>query len=183
MNADIDANLTKGEKVNLVALGINNGWFDSIIQEKAYVDFSVNNSYRRLISEDVASSFLDAYRKQCLPELLTCDRTGTGEACRSADDVCFETVEDAIQQESGVDYDVYDIRRPNLDPEPPRQYLSYLKQSSVLKAIGARTPYVECAREPAEHMYATGDGGFIICLINFRSCCWLADPLIQRLAP
>lgn len=35
----------KGQKTNLVALGINNGWFDGTLQYKAYIDFALNVSF------------------------------------------------------------------------------------------------------------------------------------------
>lgn len=41
-NAAIASGSLQGEKLNLVALGINNGWYDPTIQYKAYVDFSYN---------------------------------------------------------------------------------------------------------------------------------------------
>jgi carboxypeptidase C (cathepsin A) len=43
-NAAIAAGTLQGETINLVALGINNGWFDPILQEKAYIDYSANNT-------------------------------------------------------------------------------------------------------------------------------------------
>lgn len=36
-NSAIDAGSVTGQNINLVALGINNGWFDPAIQEKAYI--------------------------------------------------------------------------------------------------------------------------------------------------
>lgn len=38
-NAAIAKGTVTGQNVSLIALGINNGWYDSTIQQKAYVDF------------------------------------------------------------------------------------------------------------------------------------------------
>lgn len=43
-NTGIDNGTIKGEHLNLVALGINNGWFDPTLQYKAYADFAYNVS-------------------------------------------------------------------------------------------------------------------------------------------
>src|SRR6187402_141326 len=38
-NLAIEAGVVIGQPISLVALGINNGWFDPIIQEKATINF------------------------------------------------------------------------------------------------------------------------------------------------
>ena len=43
-NAAIKKGSVKGENLNLVALGINNGWFDGTLQYKAYIDYALNVS-------------------------------------------------------------------------------------------------------------------------------------------
>lgn len=75
-NAAIDAGTVTGEKINLVALGINNGWIDPLLQYQvsstmcglgaldgaiskkctnsniqAYPIFAYNNTYNQLITE------------------------------------------------------------------------------------------------------------------------------------
>ena len=50
-NAGIAGGSVSGENIHLVALGVNNGWIDPAIQEKAYIDFSYNNSYQQLIDD------------------------------------------------------------------------------------------------------------------------------------
>ena len=49
-NAAIAAGSVTGQNIDLVALGINNGWYSALIQELAYVDFSYSNSYKPLIT-------------------------------------------------------------------------------------------------------------------------------------
>ncbi|KAJ9301166.1 hypothetical protein DTO271G3_1301 [Paecilomyces variotii] len=43
-NDAIKTGMVDGENINMIALGINNGWFDSAIQEKAYIDYAYNNT-------------------------------------------------------------------------------------------------------------------------------------------
>ena len=42
-NAAIKAGSVKGDNIDLIALGINNGWYDAAIQEQSYVDYSVRS--------------------------------------------------------------------------------------------------------------------------------------------
>lgn len=50
-NAAIDAGTVTGEKINLIALGINNGWIDPLLQYQAYPIFAYNNTYNQLVNE------------------------------------------------------------------------------------------------------------------------------------
>lgn len=50
-NAAIDAGTVTGEKINLIALGINNGWIDPLLQYQAYPIFAYNNTYNQLVTE------------------------------------------------------------------------------------------------------------------------------------
>lgn len=43
-NSAIAKGTVKGQNLNLVALGINNGWFDGTLQYKAYIDYALNVS-------------------------------------------------------------------------------------------------------------------------------------------
>jgi carboxypeptidase D len=144
-----------GENINLIALGVNNGWFDSAIQEKAYIEFSYNNTYKQLISSSDSTRLLSVYNSQCLPAIQKCTTTGTNAACRNADSVCYNNIEGPISN-SG-DWDVYDIRQPRDDPYPPATYSTYLTDPDVVKAIGARTTYQECPNGPYNKFSQTGD--------------------------
>ncbi|KKK18917.1 hypothetical protein P175DRAFT_0436025 [Aspergillus ochraceoroseus IBT 24754] len=154
-NTAIKAGTVSGENINLVALGVNNGWIDATIQQKAYIDFSYNNSYKQLISSSDRAGYLSAYNSQCLPALQRCARTGTNRACENANDVCYNSIEGPIS--SSGDWDVYDIRQPANDPYPPSTYATYLANSDVVKAIGAQTRYQECPNEPYYKFASTGD--------------------------
>ncbi|CZR58507.1 related to carboxypeptidase [Phialocephala subalpina] len=155
-NAAIASGSVTGQNVSLVALGINNGWFDPIIQEKAYVDFSYNNTYKSLISASQHTSYLNTYTTKCLPLLQECSATtGSNSACETADNTCYNDIEGPL---SGVaDFDVYDIRAPSDDPNPPETYVTYLQSSAVMSAIGAQSTYAECPDAPYEKFASTGD--------------------------
>jgi carboxypeptidase C (cathepsin A) len=145
-----------GEKIDLVALGINNGWYDPVIQYKAYVDFSYNNTYSPLITESEYNSYLDSYNSDCLPALQQCTATtGNDQACIDADNTCYDEIEGPISQGN---FDVYDIREPSNDPYPPGTYATYLQSSAVVSAIGAKSTYTECPNGPYQKFANTGDG-------------------------
>ena len=155
-NAAITKGTVTGEKVDLIALGINNGWYDPTIQYKAYINFAVNNSYNQIISSSTGASLTTKYNNDCVPALKQCSSTsGSNSACVSADNTCASEIEDPIFD--AKDYDVYDVRAPSNDPNPPETYVSYLQSSSVVKAIGAQSTYQECPNAPYNKFSQTGD--------------------------
>lgn len=154
-NAAISNGSVAGETINLVALGINNGWIDPIIQEQAYIDFGHNNTWRQLINDTQYSQLQQAYETQCLPLLEQCPgETGTDSACLNADNACYEYVEGVVE---AMDFDVYDIRQPSNDPYPPETYVAYLQRPDIMKAIGAQVTYGECPDDPYYLIANTGD--------------------------
>lgn len=155
-NAKIAAGTATGEPINLVALGINNGWIDATLQYPAYVDFAANNSYRRIITSSEYRSYMSAFNSRCLPQLRRCTATtGQNSQCTAADDACYSAIFDPLTAEA--DFNVYDIRAPSNDPNPPQTYVRYLQTRSVMTAIGAQTTYQECPDAPYQKFVATGD--------------------------
>ena len=134
---------------------MNDGWFDALIQEPAYAQYLNDNPYRQIISGNTRDRYLDDFNKQCAPALKTCRSTGSNSDCRNSDDVCFRSIEGPLSR--AADYDVYDIRAPKKDPNPPKTYSTYLASASVKKAIGAQSNYQECADDPYQAFASTGD--------------------------
>ncbi|OIW31437.1 carboxypeptidase-like protein S1 [Coniochaeta ligniaria NRRL 30616] len=156
-NAKIASGSVSGQTIDLVALGINNGWIDPVSQYKAYPDFAYNNTYKKLITASQYSSYISAYNSKCVPAMAKCTGlTGSNSACTSADNTCYSAVEGPI--ENANDFDVYDVRAPSNDPNPPETYVTYLQSSSVVKAIGAKSTYAECPNVPYQKISSTGDG-------------------------
>ncbi|KAL1881267.1 hypothetical protein Daus18300_001119 [Diaporthe australafricana] len=157
-NAKIAAGTLTGEKVNLVALGINNGWIDPVLQYQAYPIFAYNNTYKQLITSSQYSSYMSAYTKKCVPALASCTGlTGNNNACLSGDNTCRAAVESPI--ENANDFNVYDVLEPSSSQstDPPETYVDYLQSSSVMTAIGAQTTYGECPDTPYNKMVGSGD--------------------------
>ena len=155
-NKAIASGSVSGQTIPLVALGINNGWYDPILQYKAYVDYSYNNTYRSIISASQHTSYLNTYNTKCLPALQKCTAiTGSNSACESAENTCYSDIEGPLSE--AANFDVYDIRAPSNDPNPPETYESYLQQSSVTKAIGAQSTYTECSNPADAAFENTGD--------------------------
>ncbi|KAE8352035.1 Alpha/Beta hydrolase protein [Aspergillus coremiiformis] len=154
-NKAIEAGTVEGKKINLVALGINNGMYDLELQEKAHIAFAYSNPYKQLIDKPTRDKLLEAYKSECLPALQQCKQTQTDEDCLNAAVVCGEVVETPILESS--DFDVYDIRKPASDPNAPRTFSNYLARPDVKKAIGASSNYVECGYLPGQKFDGTGD--------------------------
>ena len=171
-NAAIKAGSVKGDNIDLIALGINNGWYDAAIQEQAYVDYSYNNTYKPIITAAQHTSFTNTNKQNCAPLLAECTATtGANSACENADNTCYDDIEgplSATPANGGValyDFDVYDIREPSNDPYPPASYSSYLLQPSVTSAIGAKATYTECPNAPY-NKFAYVFSEFIFPLLN-----------------
>lgn len=156
-NTKVAAGTVTGENIELIALGINNGWYDPVIQYKAYVDFSYNNTYTSLITKAKHTTYTTTYENDCLPYLQECtSTTGDDSECEDADTECYNSIEGPLSELG--DFDVYDIREPSDDPYPPETYATYLTKSAVVKAIGALSTYQECPDAPYEKFADTGDG-------------------------
>ncbi|KAH7138886.1 putative carboxypeptidase S1 [Dendryphion nanum] len=144
-----------GENINIVALGINNGWHSSELQEAAYVTYSYNNSHRSLINKAQYDKYTGYLIDYCIPEIQLCERTKNDLDCSSADRTCYAVIERPIY--SLADFDIYDIRAPSNNPEPPTNYVKYLQTPAVVKAIGAHSPYQECTTSAYNKFAITGD--------------------------
>lgn len=159
-----------GENINLVALGINNGWFDAGIQEPAYIEYSYNNTYRSLITKSQYNSYLSNFNSKCLPKIQSCVSSGTNSACTAADTACYNAIEGPLA--NIADFDVYDVRAKSNDPEPPQNYATYLTNAAVVKAIGAQSTYQECPNAPYNKFAATGDSKLIFLGVGLREGIW-----------
>lgn len=163
-NAAITKGTVKGQDIKLIALGINNGWFDATLQQKAYVDFAYNNTYKPIITAAQHTTFIDTYNKKCAPALAKCSSSGSNANCETSVNECYNDIEGPLTTTSAnggaaaYDFDVYDVRQPSKDPYPPESYSSYLLQPSVTSAIGAKATYTECPDAPYNKFASTGDG-------------------------
>jgi hypothetical protein len=90
----------------------------------------------------------------CLPKLLRCNQTESNFDCASAELACY-MVSGPLGR--AADFNVYDIRKPLDDEGPPSNYLKYLQNPHVLKAIGTRKSFAECSNEVMHRFLLTGD--------------------------
>lgn len=155
-NAAIASGTLAGEVINLKAMGINNGWIDATIQNKAYIDFSYNNTYRPLITKTQYDNYLDAYNTRCLPALKGCNDTVSEDAaCSNAATECFNSIEGPLSNYGN--FDVYDIRAPSNDPNPPSTFVTYLNSPAVTSAIGAKSSFMVCSNDAYDKFSNSGD--------------------------
>ncbi|KAJ7590662.1 alpha/beta-hydrolase [Mycena floridula] len=164
-NAKIHEGTLKGEEIVVSALMINNGWYDPLIQNQAYVDFATNApGYGQLQSDAVIKALNDAFfspggcqaqEEACYAADAAGNSTVSNRVCSKADDFCV----DNVFVPAVGDRDSDDLRQnassPN--PFPPEFYLTFLAQASVKQKIGATSKYSECADAPFELFTKTGD--------------------------
>lgn len=150
----------KGEEVVVSALMINNGWFDPLIQNQAYVDFATNApGYGQLQSDEVIQRLNTAFFGPggCQEQERACfaagDSVASNSICRKADDFCVENVfVPAVGNRDDAD-----LRQNSSALFPPEFYVNYLRSPLIQKKIGAEVRYSECADPPFEKFVTTGD--------------------------
>lgn len=165
-NAAISSGTVQGEDMKLVALGINDGWFDAALQQRAFIDFAYNNTYKPLINATQHTALTNTYKDRCAPALRRCSSSGLNGDCKAADYVCYSDIEGELSTTSdwggiaAYDFNVYDIRQPSKDHYPPDSYKYYLLRPAVIRAIGAKSTYTECPDAPYEKFEVTGDSKY-----------------------
>ena len=126
------------------ALSTSNAWFDAQIQEKANLDFALNNPYRPLINESLYDELLEKYKTDIVPSLEECDDSGTSEDCFAAYLSYLDDIEQPIWTTVMDTYD--DWIMADIHPggvRPPTYHQRYLERADVQKAIGVRVNYTE----------------------------------------
>lgn len=164
-NDAIDAGTVEGHKLDMVALGINNGWIDPKTQYRSYATYAHRNRYKQILSDELVGRFLDAYDDYCVPAYENCtDAEGQDDGCARAEHVCDEQMYVNLDIASRVDFNVYDVRIGRDDVDPPETFVDYITRADVMEAIGARTRFAECSKQVYANMGTTGDGELHILL-------------------
>ncbi|KAI0073558.1 alpha/beta-hydrolase [Panus rudis PR-1116 ss-1] len=161
-NALIEEGKLRGEKIVVSALMINNGWFDPLLQNQAYVDFATfAPGYGQLQNDTVIAQLNEAYfgKGGCRDQELACYAAGFDQAsnkiCSQADDFCV----DNVFVPAVGDRDDEDLRQNASSPNifPPEFYVQYLHRPDIMKRIGAEARYSECPDAPFIPFTKTGD--------------------------
>jgi len=156
-NDAIDAGKRKGQKINMVALGLNNAWMNPYDAYKGMIDFATANSHKVLMSKDVGKSMTTTLNERCYPALKECWSTGTNAKCSQATRLCKSGIENRIMRRGS--FDVYDVRRaPRTASFPPKTYQKFLRQPFIQTTIGAGKSFSECPTSVQIRFERTGDG-------------------------
>jgi carboxypeptidase D len=167
-NAAIEKGKAKGTKINMVALGLNNAWINPYHNYKAMIDFSLNNTYKRLITPAQAQQYQRALDTRCKPALDQCWKSGTNPVCSRAVNTCKATIETPLSRTGS--FDVYDVRKPKGNKFPPQTYEKWLQQPGVQQSVGAKKRFDECPTAPLRKFMQTGDGKHRIPELGVSTC-------------
>ncbi|EXJ84776.1 hypothetical protein A1O3_05448 [Capronia epimyces CBS 606.96] len=156
--------------VNLISLGIINGWIDLLTQAPYHPKFAYENTYGiEAISQLQQLNALSAYNNAdgcqqltaaCRAQEAALDPLGNGnvevvnDACSQAQLYCQTYVVGPYTQ-SGRS--IYDISQNLLDPFPSSLYLDYLNQRSVQQALGVPVNYTQDSMAVFKAFNTTGD--------------------------
>ena len=149
-----DETLT-GERheVTLTARGVDNGWFDAMIQERSNIDFAYSNTFRELINETLYKQLIEDFDTIHRPAIEKCAAEGTDQACNEAWKSYGQVMEFDIIGAWPEGTKTFDIR---LDAQSVPSSEEYLAREDVRKAIGAQSEYSECTWPMG--FIETGDG-------------------------
>ncbi|KAG2345234.1 alpha/beta-hydrolase [Suillus weaverae] len=158
-------NLIASGKIDAVpivvgALMINNGWFDPLIQNIAWLNFATYApGHGQLQPDEVLKNMSDALygSNGCVAQEKACyaagNSTSSNKICQDADYYCI----DNLYYPAVEGYDQHDLRQNSSALFPPEYYVDYLREMDVMKKIGAEVRYEECANAPMEQFAKTGD--------------------------
>ncbi|KAI8083185.1 prepro-carboxypeptidase Z [Halteromyces radiatus] len=134
--------------INLKSIGIGNGITDVLVQEQYAETMACYSSYGSVLSQ--ADCLLI---RQNLPQLQTCNDSGTVKDCDKATVYCATNVED-IYLRSGRN--IYDVRASQND-SLGTNYGLFLNKREIRDLIGARTAFHRCPTDIRRAFYSTGD--------------------------
>ncbi|KAF7311281.1 Carboxypeptidase S1 [Mycena kentingensis (nom. inval.)] len=159
-NALIASGALTGVPIVVSALMINNGWFDPLIQNLAYLQFATNApGYGQLQSNSVLARMNSSYfgPNGCQAQEQACYDAGNSSAsnaiCVRADNFCIQN----LFIPAVGNRDPNDLRQTAPGSFPSEIYTTYLGQASVRTAIGAEVAYGECPNAPFNLFARTGD--------------------------
>jgi carboxypeptidase D len=166
-NQEIKAGGSSGDVIDVVALSVNNGWFDAKIQEKANLDYALENPYRPIIEQSYYDWLIGDYYTKIVPGIDKCDKTGTAEDCYAAYKAYRFYIEQPIVGSAFLKYpglETADIRAGGA--RPPTSHLLYLMRADVQNAIGAMVKYKDTANPSS--ILGTGDGEYFNSILGYR---------------
>ncbi|EGO01131.1 hypothetical protein SERLA73DRAFT_179195 [Serpula lacrymans var. lacrymans S7.3] len=150
----------EGEPVVVSALMINNGWYDPLIQNEAYVNFATYApGYGQLQNDTVLKNISEAFYGPdgCMVQEEACyaagNSTESNKICLKADNYCI----DYVFVPAVGDRDSYDLRQNASALFPPEYYTHFLHEKRIVDKIGALTRYAECPNPPYNLFEKTGD--------------------------
>ncbi|KAF7556320.1 hypothetical protein G7Z17_g1569 [Cylindrodendrum hubeiense] len=167
-----DGSLPDANVLNLTTLGIINGCVDLLVQETSAPEFAFDkNAYN--ISGITSNEYADAlvaYSKQdgCQDKILNCLHLGksldprmygnvteVNKACEDASDFCQNEVEGPYINRKKWGF--YDIAHCYLDSFPGNEYLGYLADENIHKALGVPVNYTDISSTVGRAFNLTGD--------------------------
>ncbi|KAJ7915164.1 Alpha/Beta hydrolase protein [Mycena leptocephala] len=159
-NAAIKKGTVTGIPIVVSALMVNNGWYDPLIQNLAYLTFATDApGYGQLVSDEVLQQMNASYfmPNGCKAQEEACyaakNSNASNAICSNADDFC---VENLFVPAIG-DRDPDDLRQNSSALFPPEFYVNYLSLPDVKARIGAEGNYSECSDDAFELFTRTGD--------------------------
>lgn len=170
-NTGIDQGTVSGIKISMIALLINSPWVrrrhysmfpevnvalevHPIVQFKALIDYSVDNSFRILLNDSAAAALYKSYDDNCGPSLQNCSISNTDDACAQAANICTETINGAFDD---IDFDPYDIIQGAYPVFPSQIYETFLQDKDIQKRIGAQVQFQNCSNTVIDGFVNSGD--------------------------
>ncbi|OJJ95789.1 hypothetical protein ASPACDRAFT_55057 [Aspergillus aculeatus ATCC 16872] len=163
--------------LHLDTLGIVNGLVDSLVQGESYIHLGYNNTYGiEIFNQSTYQALLDHWERPggCRDRLVKCqaalkDRDADvvpspniSAICEGIEQGCAGGAPQLYARE--LNHSWYDITHPKHDPFPPKSWLGYLTQESVLSALGVPVNFTGASPAVSDAFVGAIDidhGGFL----------------------
>ncbi|KAI0418222.1 carboxypeptidase S1 [Xylaria grammica] len=167
--------------LHLDTLGIVNGLIDMVIQHESFISFPFNNTYGiEIFNETIYEELMYNWTrpngckdkvqacqdsmKDTEPQFLGGSTRGAEPLTPPCNDAAAYCAMHDWEKYLGLDYGWYDIAHPKHDPFPAPHMYGYLRQESVLAALGVPVNYSEHSTVVADRFIQAFDfvhGGFL----------------------
>ncbi|KAI0453898.1 carboxypeptidase S1 [Xylaria acuta] len=167
--------------LHLDTLGIIDGLIDMVVQHESFISFPYNNTYdiqvfNQTIYEELMYNWTrpdgcKAKVQRCQDSMRDREPLFRGLSTKRKEDLTLPCNDAAAycaandwEQYRSLDHGWYDIAHPRYDPFPAPHMYGYLRQESVLAALGVPVNYSEHSGAAADGFIGTFDfihGGFL----------------------
>ncbi|KAL1914975.1 uncharacterized protein VTP21DRAFT_7680 [Calcarisporiella thermophila] len=142
--------------INLMSIGIGNGWIDALTQYGNYGNFMCENPIKQLTSKENCTKIQHEYEVSCKPQIQKCysDISNTTQ-CAFADELCTNITYVPFLD---THLNIYNFVQSEKE-QIPSAWVQYLRKPDVMEELGAHPSvnYTDCSDPVGSKFGKIGD--------------------------